>query len=69
MPGNKERRQRAALARLEAKLTPTLIIPLDVEQQKLWREVLRVRGNLGELNETHLAIAKLINRAAAHSPH
>ena len=56
----KERRQRSALARLEAKLPSTLTIPLDQEQQTLWREILRIRTNLGEMNGTHNAIAKLL---------
>ena len=57
----KERRQRSALARLEAKLPSTLTIPLDQEQQTLWREILRIRTNLGEMNGTHNAIAKLLH--------
>lgn len=57
----KERRQRAALARLEAKLPSTLTLPLDGEQQKLWSEILRIRTNIGELNGTHNAIAKFLH--------
>lgn len=56
----KERRQRATMERLEAKLPKSLTIPLSQEQQDIWREILHIRKNLGELSETDVAIGNLL---------
>lgn len=56
----KERRQRATMERLEAKLPKSLTIPLSQEQQDIWREILHIKKNLGELSGIDIAIGNLL---------
>lgn len=53
-------RRRRALARLEAHLAPTLVLPLVEEQAEIWRKIILLRRKLGLLNDVHLAIERAL---------